>query len=154
MHPVCRSNVTFYEASAKLGMKQARLIMPIERLDHVNLRTTRLDEMVSWYEQVVGLKTGPRPPFEFAGAWLYAGDDAIVHLVAVDAEPDDAPLKLEHFALQANGLSDFLQSLERFDVPSKISAVPDFPIVQVNIWDPDGNHIHVDFPASEAEGLL
>jgi hypothetical protein len=28
-------------------------------------------------------------------------------------------------------------------------AVPGFPIVQINIWDPDGNHLHVDFDPGE-----
>ncbi len=30
--------------------------MRIERLDHVNIVTTRLPEMVTWYEEVLGFK--------------------------------------------------------------------------------------------------
>ena len=29
------------------------------------------------------------------------------------------------------------------------SDLLDFELVQINVWDPDGNHIHVDFPADE-----
>jgi hypothetical protein len=29
--------------------------------------------------------------------------------------------------------------------------VPGWPVVQVNVWDPDGNHLHIDFDLSEAE---
>ena len=32
--------------------------------------------------------------------------------------------------------------------------MPDFPIVQINPHDPDGNHIHIDFDASEADNLI
>ncbi|WP_371933297.1 VOC family protein [Ruegeria discodermiae] len=55
--------------------------MPIRRLDHVNVVTSNLEEMVAWYETVLGLRSGPRPDFSFGGAWLCAGDAPIVHLV-------------------------------------------------------------------------
>ncbi len=42
--------------------------MGITSLDHVNLRTTRLDEMIEWYCNVLGMRVGPRPPFPFPGA--------------------------------------------------------------------------------------
>ena len=50
-------------------------------LDHVNIRTARLDEMSKFYEDVLGLKRGKRPSFQFGGAWHYCGSNAIVHLV-------------------------------------------------------------------------
>lgn len=37
---------------------------------------------VRLYERYVGLKNGDRPPFNFSGAWLYAGDKPILHLVS------------------------------------------------------------------------
>ena len=37
--------------------------MQIGKLDHVNLRTTQLDTMIAWYENVLGLTNGPRPGF-------------------------------------------------------------------------------------------
>ncbi len=30
-----------------------------------------------------------------------------------------------------------------------IDPVPGFPVVQVNLRDPDGNHIHIDFDQAE-----
>lgn len=35
-----------------------------------------------------------------------------------------------------------------------VDPMPDFPIVQINPHDPDGNHIHIDFDASEADNLI
>ncbi len=119
----------------------------IERLDHLNLRTARLAEMTAWYGRVLGMTPGPRPPFSFAGAWLYANGKALVHLVGVDAEPGSRPddLKLEHGAFQASGLEAFVARLEAAGDRYERFKVPGFPIVQVNVWDPDGNHLHVDF---------
>ena len=84
--------------------------MKIGKLDHVNLRTTRLDELIAWYGDILGMEPGPRPDFPFPGAWLYAGNDAAIHLVGVEgpeATGSEAKLKLEHFAFSASGLEAF-----------------------------------------------
>ncbi len=127
----------------------------IQRLDHVNVRTAALDAMAAWYGRLLGLEPGPRPDFPFPGAWLYAGDRPLVHLVgtgtAPGADPDD--LRIEHFAFAASDLRTFLARLDAEDEPYRLRRIPGFGIVQVNVRDPDGNHIHVDFDAAEAEGL-
>ena len=127
--------------------------MPIHALDHVNLRTSRLDEMVAWYEDILGLKTGKRPDFKIPGAWIYIGDVPAIHLVDVAEAHDHANLKLEHFALSASGMGNFIALLKDRGIEHSIDPVPGFPIVQVNLRDVDGNHIHVDFDAAELEQL-
>ena len=129
--------------------------MKLGTLDHVNVRTRNLDRMIDWYSRILGMSEGRRPGFSFPGAWMYSGDKPYVHLVGVDralpAHQDD--LRIEHFALSATGLSDFLTHLKAENVDYKLAKVPDFPIVQVNVWDPDGNHIHIDFHEDEADGF-
>jgi catechol 2,3-dioxygenase-like lactoylglutathione lyase family enzyme len=122
--------------------------MHITRLDHVNLRTTQLDTMITWYEDVLGLVNGPRPAFKFPGAWLYAGEDAIVHLNGISGAAgtgSEVELKLEHFALRAQDAAGFEARLKARDIPYKPSKIAELGVVAFNIWDPDGNHIHVDF---------
>lgn len=121
--------------------------------DHVNLRTARLAEMVAFYTEVLGLVEGWRPPFPFPGAWLYLGDQAIVHLVGVNADEVALPERpfLEHFAIRAKGLSDFRALLARRGIDGVLAEVPGAGIVQVNIRDPDGTHVHVDFEAAELQ---
>ena len=62
--------------------------MPLRHLDHVNLCTGHLERMLAFYEDVLGMKRGPRPPFTFGGAWLYLGERPVVHLVAVAKPPE------------------------------------------------------------------
>lgn len=119
--------------------------MTIQRLDHVNVRTAQLDTMRRWYVDVLGFVDGARPSFPFGGAWLYAGDHALVHLVEVPETADHEDLKLEHFAFSATDMPGFLARIEAQGVEPSIAKVPGTSITQVNIWDPDGNHIHVDF---------
>jgi catechol 2,3-dioxygenase-like lactoylglutathione lyase family enzyme len=130
--------------------------MALIDLDHVNIRTTRLAEMLRFYGRVLGLEEGPRPPFRIGGAWLYCGPRAAVHLVEVDevSEPPKAPKpRIEHFAFQAEGLADFLETLRDYGVAYRISIVPGLEIRQVNVFDPDGNHIEVAFAAGEQADL-
>ncbi|MDJ0629151.1 MAG: VOC family protein [Rhodobacter sp.] len=125
--------------------------MPLTGFDHVNIRTGRLDEMIAWYADVLDMQAGPRPPFGFPGAWLYLGDQALVHLVGLDTPPEARDPGLEHFALRASGLQDFLMRLQRLEVPVELAEVPGMDIVQANIHDPDGNHIHIDFDTAEQQ---
>lgn len=134
--------------------------MALKALDHVNVRTASVEAMAAWYQRVLGLTLGPRPDFPFPGAWLYLGDRAIVHLVGVAATPTaaESTIRLEHFALEGSGLGDFIDRLDATGTAYRIGitpgAAPVGGIVQVNIADPDGNHIHVDFHEPLPPGVM
>lgn len=121
--------------------------MRVLTLDHVNIRTRRLNEMSRFYASVLGLKKGPRPPLAVGGAWHYVDDHAAVHLVDVAADAARAPVELgiEHFAITASGIDAFVARLRRRDVPYWLRIVPAREICQVNVRDPDGNHVEVAF---------
>jgi len=126
--------------------------MGIEQLNHVNLRTTQLDAMIDWYTNVLGMRSGDRPNFPFPGAWMYAGDNAAVHLVGIEGAPgvgSEAALKLEHFALSATGGVEFEARLRAVGAKYSCTDLPESNLYQINLWDPDGNHIHVDFHLNE-----
>lgn len=126
--------------------------MPITMLDHVNIRTAQLDAMIAWYTQVLGLENGDRPDFGFPGAWIYAGDMPVVHLIGVEGAPgagSEDTLKLEHFAFSATGLAEFEALLRDRGEKYRRADNPLTGLVQMNVWDPDGNHIHVDFSADD-----
>ena len=137
-------------------------------LDHINIRTANLDAMLSFYAEVMDMKPGPRPHFGGAGgAWLYAEENmtdsldsvradyrtAWVHFIEVPStEPDHGNLQIEHFAFTATGMETFLNRLDNQECAYQLVDMPDVDLVQVNFHDPDGNHIHVDFPLSEKPG--
>ena len=126
--------------------------MQLGKLDHVNLRTANLDVMVDWYARVLGMQAGERPSFPFPGAWLYADGHPAVHLVGVDRQPQGEDLRLEHFAFSATGLAELLRRLDSMGIEYRLARVPDIGVLQVNVFDPDGNHIHIDFAGEETEG--
>lgn len=114
-------------------------------LDHVNLHTADVEGMAQWYHDILGLVSGLRPDFKFPGAWLYLGDVAVVHLVHSDKDLSTAPGSLEHFAFRATGLDAFEAKLKTKGIAFKSKRVPDTNITQVNLHDPMGTHLHIDF---------
>jgi catechol 2,3-dioxygenase-like lactoylglutathione lyase family enzyme len=151
--------------------------MDIKRVDHYSIRTRDLDRSVRFYTDVIGLKPGPRPPFDFPGFWLYAGEPpadlhnsarnyGIVHLMGwnpdkpstldayVGARPD-AVLEggtgsLDHVAFAATGREAMLDRCRAKGVEFIERAVPILGLHQVFIKDPDGVTLELNFPASEA----
>jgi catechol-2,3-dioxygenase len=128
--------------------------MGLQRLDHINVCTTQLDRMKAFYSDVLGMPPGPRPNFSFNGAWMYCGSQPAVHLVErTQLEPTKGDLRLQHFAFAAKDLGGFLARLKQLDIPYRVGIIDDFALCQINVHDPDGNHIHVDFPLAEAQHL-
>ncbi|NNG03056.1 MAG: glyoxalase [Inquilinus sp.] len=124
--------------------------MSLLLFDHVNIRTANLATMSAFYSEVLGMPAGYRPPFGFGGAWHYCGEQPAVHLVEMDRPPRTEDPQLEHFAFQARDMAAFLKQLREKDIPYRIAVVPELEIHKVNIADPDGNHIHIDFTAEDA----
>jgi len=123
------------------------LAMPLVYLDHVNLRTANVTGLVEFYTAVLGLTLGNRPAFSFGGAWLYCGDRAVVHLVEVEEPPNPSgELRLEHFAFVAQDYDALVRTLESRAIPYRASKQFGSETRQINLRDPDGNRVHVDFP--------
>jgi len=109
----------------------------IAGIDHANISTTKLAETRAFFVDVLGLKIGPRPNFGFGGAWLYAGDHAVVHLVerANARTPDGA---LDHFSLAVTELEPVLARLDAAGVPYVVQDIPDGFGRQAFVKDPNG----------------
>ena len=119
--------------------------MPLEWLDHINLRTANLEAMSDFYRRIVGLEPGERPPFSFNGAWLYLGDRAVLHLVETDSPPAGTDPRIEHFAFRGRRIDELVARLEASSVSYRRSRVPAAGIEQLHFCDPDGNHIEIGF---------
>jgi catechol 2,3-dioxygenase-like lactoylglutathione lyase family enzyme len=127
--------------------------MTIRGIDHINIGTHRLDETVAFFEGVLGLTVGWRPNFQVGGAWLYAGDSAVVHLVdlAEGKRPSDEAA-LDHFAFAIDDFDDARRRLDAAGVTYRATDVPGSTIRQIFLRDPNGVNIELNYraPASAA----
>lgn len=125
--------------------------MPILNLDHINIRTTDVEALTRFYEEMLGLERGYRPPFQSRGMWIYGGERPLVHLVEASEEPRQEAPRINHFAFRATGLRDFLARIEKEGLPHTVNVVPESRQTQVFLHDPDGNRIEMQFAASETD---
>ena len=116
-------------------------------LNHANISTTKLAETIAFFEDVVGLRVGPRPGFTFPGAWLYAGDQAVIHLVERDTPriPDGA---LDHVSFTVDSLEAKLRQLDDLGVAYRHSDIPDGFGRQAFVKDPNGVTIEFTEPGA------
>ncbi len=132
--------------------------MAVSALHHVNIRTTDLETTQKFYEDVVGLYVGPRPPFAGAGIWLYSGDHPWVHVSMAQNANGDAKVADEgfnHIAFSTADLKAMLDILEDRKIEYQLRASPDRQLAQLFYDDPNG--VHLEFTCSmadaEAEGV-
>ena len=127
--------------------------MSIIDFDHINIRTANVAAMTSFYTEVLGLEEGWRPDFSFPGAWLYLADRPLIHLRGVDITPGASEVRIEHFAFRANGLNVFLTALRERRLAYNVNVSPSNNNRMVNVYDPDNNHVEIQFDASETSDL-
>lgn len=142
-------------------------------LNHYSIRTTDLAACERFYCGLLGLVTGPRPPFPFPGLWLYAGDtaqwsNAAVHIIGIDrndpaglkqylGDRDESSLQgsgaLDHVAFFATGLAETLKRLREQGIEPRERTVPLLNLHQIFVDDPNGIVVELNFPAAEKAAL-
>jgi catechol-2,3-dioxygenase len=116
---------------------------------HVNLKTTRLQDMIDWYGKVVG----SRPVFQFpGGAWLT--NDGANHRIALltSSKLSDDPDKLKHtgmhhVAFEYDSCDGLLDTFSRL---SEIGILPHMSLdhgmtTSFYYVDPDGNSVELQY---------
>ena len=132
--------------------------MPINHLNHINLRARDIHETRDFYRDVLGLVEGYRPNFPSFGYWMYAGEAAVVHIsdCLADSEvrtnPKGMAHGLDHFALWAEGLDDQLHMLDGLKIKYDKRLAWNDTMVQVFFEDPNGVIIELGYDAAK-EGV-
>lgn len=120
--------------------------MAIRGVDHINIGTQHLEETVAFFQDAIGLELGWRPDFPFGGAWLYAGDTAVVHLVALPAAKlPSSEAALDHFALRIDDYDAAIARLDAAGVRYRAVDIGGTAIRQINVRDPNGVNIELNY---------
>jgi catechol 2,3-dioxygenase-like lactoylglutathione lyase family enzyme len=143
--------------------------MPLERMEHLAIRTDNLKPTVDFYTKVIGLKEGARPNFGFPGHWLYLGDTAVIHLIYFDHQADgskfdgimgrrdkyadDGTGAVDHIAFRATDFTGMKRKFQELRIPMKENYIPDFNLSQLFIEDPNGVTVELNF-FNEKDGSM
>ena len=133
--------------------------MPITQMQHYMVLSKDLEKTRHFYCDVLGMRTGPRPPFDFEGLWIYVGDVAVVH-VAGQASYEETgrldrggegtswqrqrrPHRIRRQQLRRAG-----RELQQHGVKYRATQVPDSDLRQLFVLDPDGIQIEINIRAN------
>ena len=130
--------------------------MQIVGVDHVTVRVRpdQVEAMRAFYEDVLGLQTGPRA-LRFPGVWLYLNGQAVVHVAGnLDADaPPGTDGGFDHFALRTRGLAEAKARLDRAGIPWREVWRPELAILQIVLHDPAGVKVELTFDPAEHDGI-
>ena len=122
--------------------------MSVGLLDHYNVSTCKLKETVQFYEDVLGFVNGPRPEFDFPGAWLYSAGHPVLHLNDISETNEQQRLGtgvIDHVAFGSRGFEAMKQHFISKGVPYRLNQVPNSTRWQIFLQDPNNVEIELNF---------
>jgi catechol 2,3-dioxygenase-like lactoylglutathione lyase family enzyme len=132
--------------------------MAITEMQHYMVLSKDLEKTRAFYCDVLGLRTGPRPPFDFEGLWIYVGNVAAVHVATqtsyeVSGRVEAAGKRhgsgsVDHIAFAANNYDELIASFDRHGVRYRATQVPGSDLRQLFVHDPDGIQIEINIRAN------
>lgn len=123
--------------------------MPVTEMNHFTVLTDDLERTRAFYVGLLGLREGARPPLGFPGAWLYAGERPVLHVIAGRALPEERRGVLDHMAFSATDLAALTARLEAAGTSYELRRQPDSNVWQLFLSDPNGARVELDFDPAE-----
>ena len=120
-------------------------------LNHFSIRSLDLDACERFYCGLLGLVEGPRPPFDFPGAWLYApgGTQAVLHIVFGRPLPTPRTGVIDHMAFTASDLKAVKARFDAQGVKYDLRQQAGAGTWQLFSFDPNGARVELDFDPAE-----
>jgi catechol 2,3-dioxygenase-like lactoylglutathione lyase family enzyme len=118
-------------------------------MNHFTVLTSDLDASRAFYIDLLGLAEGFRPDLGFPGAWLYAGDQAVLHIVAGRGVPANPRGVIDHMAFSARDLRAVAARLTERGIAYDLGRLPSTGTWQLFCLDPSGARVELDFEATE-----
>ena len=128
--------------------------MSVGMLDHYNVSTRKLSDTIRFYEEILGLTNGPRPPFNFPGAWLYSAGHPVLHLNDISSTDRQQPANsgvIDHVAFGSRGFEAIKQHLTGKGVSFRVNQVPNSRRWQIFLTDPNNVMIELNFDVANEE---
>ena len=122
----------------------------INGMNHFTVLSDDLDKTLAFYVDLLGLTPGPRPDLGFPGAWLYAGNTAVLHIVAGRPVPAQRAGVIDHMAFSASGLPEVKAKLDEQNIAYDLRRQRGAGTWQLFCHDPSGAKVELDFDPAES----
>jgi catechol 2,3-dioxygenase-like lactoylglutathione lyase family enzyme len=138
--------------------------MPIAELDHYFIWSKDLEASRKFYCDILGLQVMPRPPVQLPGYWFGTGGRVQVHTGqagwsgsgedgdgSTTPANDEGAVNVDHIAFVASNPEDFHKHLKSSAVTFRVRYIDFMNLVQIDLPDPDGILIELNFYHVETE---
>lgn len=134
--------------------------MALESMDHLSIRTIKIEETREFYETAMGMTVGNRPPLPFPGYWMYLEDKAVIHIVGIDQDDPSGLIDylgdvdlddlngggaVDHLAFRASNPEGLIARLNALDVPYRERKVPELNLFQLFLEDPNNITLELNY---------
>lgn len=131
--------------------------MPINTLDHVNIRTDKLQATYAFYGDLLGLVVTPPPGCADVamGAWLCdRGQRAVLHVASIDAAYGDGQEgtpagsgggAIHHVAFDCSDYDAMYAHILRGHQVLRLNEIPSIGLRQIFLKDPNGILVELNF---------
>lgn len=123
--------------------------MSVLAMNHFTVLSSDLEATRAFYCDLLGLRAGPRPPLAFPGLWLYAGEQAVLHVIGGRDLPAQRSGVIDHMAFTAANLTQIVDALKARGIKYSLRRVPEEGSWQLFCRDPEGALVELDFSAEE-----
>jgi len=124
--------------------------MAVLGMNHFTILTDDVEATIKFYDELLGLRAGPRPNFRFPGAWLYADKDPILHIIGGREKSELKAGVIDHMAFTGRDLAATLSTLKSRGIEHECRRQAGSGTWQVFFHDPNGAKVELDFDPSES----
>ncbi len=126
--------------------------MAIQGMNHFTILTDDVAATRDFYCELLDLKVGWRPNFNFPGLWLYDDKTAILHVIGGKSRADMRPGVIDHMAFSATDLAGTAARLKQRGINYDLRRLANSADGQWQLFcfDPNNARVELDFDASEA----
>jgi catechol 2,3-dioxygenase-like lactoylglutathione lyase family enzyme len=142
------SSAVTFRSMLRIHTRRSPMEISVGVLDHYNVSTRKFKVTVQFYEDVLGFVNGPRPQFNFPGAWLYSAGHPVLHLNDISqTDKRQAPDSgvIDHVAFSSRGFEAMKQHLTGKGVLYRVNQVPNNARWQIFLRDPNNVEIELNF---------
>ena len=132
--------------------------MGLRKMEHFLVLTHDIDKTKDFYCDALGMEVGFRPELEFPGYWVYLGDVPVVHIadhttyidwthevgIPISSGPPGTGA-LDHIAFNCEDYDGVKRRLETKGYELSCNELPDIPLRQIFLSDPNGLGIELNF---------
>jgi catechol 2,3-dioxygenase-like lactoylglutathione lyase family enzyme len=127
-----------------------RFFMPAHTMSHFTILTKNVAATEAFYGELLGLKSGYRPPISRPGVWLYAGEQPVLHVIDPVEMPKQPGGVLDHMAFNATGLNETVAKLKQRGIDYVLYQQGGTGTWQMFFHDVNGAKVELNFAKDEA----